>query len=197
MANKNTSVKLPLFSLPRNIQWPDCSAPPKSSWNSRLKEHIGVQAGITVHLRGEILEFSCLPRAPGMSCRLWIALVNMQPPHSLVPIRVEHSGLHHDQWLVEAVCNIVGSSLLVFNVQIELWKVCGPFLLAIVLQLSLCLYELQGSMVCGYCFLPQNVMLPLSTRLHNGIHLFVHRWDTFRLCLNVSHCGMPLDSPVE
>ena len=46
--------------------------------------------------------------------------------------------------------------------------------MAIILQLPLCLYELQGPVVCmDDCFLPQNVMLPLSTSLHNGVHLFV------------------------
>jgi hypothetical protein len=46
--------------------------------------------------------------------------------------------------------------------------------MVIVLQLSLCLYELQGSVVCvDDCFLSQNVMLPLLASLHNGIHLFI------------------------
>jgi len=42
----------------------------------------------------------------------------------------------------------------------------------IILQLPLCLYEMEASMVYMYdCFFPQNVMLPLSAGLHNGIHL--------------------------
>ena len=49
-----------------------------------------------------------------------------------------------------------------------------PLLMAIILQLPLCLYELQGPVVyVDDCFLPQNLMLPLSTSLHNGIHFFV------------------------
>jgi hypothetical protein len=45
--------------------------------------------------------------------------------------------------------------------------------MAIVLQLPLCLYELQGSVFCvDDHFLSQNVMLPLSASLHNGIHIF-------------------------
>ena len=56
----------------------------------------------------------------------------------------------------------------------ELLQVCGQLLMATILQLPLCLYELQGSVVCvDDYFLPQNVMLPLSVGLHNGIHLFV------------------------
>ena len=46
--------------------------------------------------------------------------------------------------------------------------------MVIILQLPLCLYELQGFVVCvDDRFLPQNVTLPFSTCLHNGIHLFV------------------------
>jgi hypothetical protein len=91
-----------------------------------------------------------------------------------VPTGVEHSDQCHDWWSAEAVCNIIGVSLLVLNVQMELLQVCGPFLMVIILQLPLCLYELQGSVVCvDDCFLPQNVMLPLTTGLHNGIHFFV------------------------
>lgn len=44
--------------------------------------------------------------------------------------------------------------------------------MAIILQLPLCLYELQGSAVCvDDRFLPKNVMLPLLAC--NGIHIFV------------------------
>ena len=97
----------------------------------------------------------------------------MQPLLSLVPIRVEHSDQHHDWWFAEAFCNIIGVTLLVLNVQMELLQVCGPFLMEIVLQLPLCLYELQGSMVCvDDNFLTRNVMLPLTAGLHNGIHFF-------------------------
>jgi len=46
--------------------------------------------------------------------------------------------------------------------------------MAIILQFPLGLYELQGSVVyVDDYFLPQNVILPLSVGLHNGIHLFV------------------------
>ena len=105
---------------------------------------------------------------------IWIALVEKRPIKSLVPTRVEHGGYCHDQWLAEAVCNIIGVALLVLDVQMKLLQICGPLLMAIVLQLPLCLYELQGLVVCvDDCFLTQNVMLPLSVSLHNGIHFFV------------------------
>ena len=56
----------------------------------------------------------------------------------------------------------------------ELLQVCRSLLMAIILQFPLGLYELEGSVVCvDDCFLPQNVMLPLSEGLHNGIHIFI------------------------
>ena len=50
----------------------------------------------------------------------WIALVEKQPIRSLVSTRVEHGGYHHDRWSTEAVYNIIGASLLVFDVQMKL-----------------------------------------------------------------------------
>ena len=91
-----------------------------------------------------------------------------------MPTRVENSGYGHDRWSAKAVCNIIGDALLVLDVKIKLLQICGPPLLAIVLQLPLCLYELHGSMVfLDDHFLPQNVILPFSENLHNGIHFFV------------------------
>jgi len=56
----------------------------------------------------------------------------------------------------------------------KLLQICGPLLMAIVLQLPLCLYELQGLVICvDDSFLPQNVIIPLSESLHNVIHIFV------------------------
>ena len=91
-----------------------------------------------------------------------------------MPTRVENSGYGHDQWSIEVVCNIIGATLLVLDVQMKLLQICGPLLMMIILQLPLCLYELQGSVVCvDDCLLPQNVMLPFSISLHIGIHFFV------------------------
>jgi hypothetical protein len=99
-------------------------------------------------------------------------------------------------WSTEAISNIICASFLVLNVQMKLLHLCGPLLMAIVLQLPLCLYELQGSVVCvDHCFLSQNVMLPLSARLHNGMHLFVIcgiLLDCVRKCLTLICHWMPL-----
>ena len=103
----------------------------------------------------------------------WITLVEKRPIKKLMPKRVENGGYGHDRWSAEAVCNIIGATLLVIDVQMKLLEICRPLLMAIILKLPLCLYELHGSMVCvDDCLLPQNVMLPLLTSLHNGIHFF-------------------------
>jgi len=69
--------------------------------------------------------------------------------------------------------------------------------MAIVLQLSLCPYELQGSMVCvDDRFLPHNVMLPLAAGLHNGIHFFVVSGILLD-CVRKSHSSKPLDAHAE
>ena len=104
----------------------------------------------------------------------WIAIVEKRPIRSLVPTRVENCGYGHDRWSAEAVGNIIGATLLVLDVKMKLLQICGPLLMVIVLQLPLCLYEFQGLVVCvDDCLLPQNVMLPFSTSLHNGIHFFI------------------------
>ena len=85
----------------------------------------------------------------------WIALVEKRPIKSLVPTRVENCGYGHDRWSTEVVGNIIGATLLVPDVQMKLLQICEPLLMAIVLQIPLCLYELQGSVVCvDDCLLP-------------------------------------------
>ena len=68
-------------------------------------------------------------------------------------------------------------------------------MMAIVLQLSLCMYEVQGLVVYVDDHFPhQNLMLAFFLGFHNGIPL-CHRWDIFILYLEVSHSDMPLDAP--
>ena len=63
----------------------------------------------------------------------WVTLIEKQPIRSLVPTRVEHDGERHDRWLAEVVCNIIGATLLVLDVQMKLLQICGPLLMVIVL----------------------------------------------------------------
>jgi hypothetical protein len=52
-------------------------------------------------------------------------------------------------------------------------KVFGPLMIAIILQFSLCLHELQWIMInVDDFFLPKNVKSPLETGLLNRVHLF-------------------------
>jgi hypothetical protein len=56
---------------------------------------------------------------------------------------------------------------------VELLQLCGPLLMAVILQFSLFLHELQWLMINGDdCLLPKNVMSPLTVGLHNGVHFF-------------------------
>jgi hypothetical protein len=88
--------------------------------------------------------------------------------------RVYHYGECHDWWSTEEINNMIGASYFILDVEVELLQVCGPLLIAIILQFSLCLHKLQWLMISVDDFLlPKNVMSPLAARLHNGIHFFI------------------------
>ena len=54
---------------------------------------------------------------------------------------------------------MVGASYFILDVEVELLQLCGPLLMAVILQLSLCLHELQWLMISvDDCLLPKNVM---------------------------------------
>jgi hypothetical protein len=76
--------------------------------------------------------------------------------------------------LVEAINDSVGTSYFILDVEVELLQIGGPLLMAVILQFALCLHELQRLMISvDDCLLPENVMPPLATGLHNGVHFFV------------------------
>ena len=53
-------------------------------------------------------------------------------------------------------------------------QVCGPLLMAVILQFSFCLHELQFIMInVDGCLLPENVIPPLAEGFHFGVDLFV------------------------
>jgi hypothetical protein len=67
----------------------------------------------------------------------------------------------------------IGACLIIY-VDLELLQVGVPLLMVIVLQLPLCLYELERLMISvDDRFLSQNVIFPLKTILYNGTHFFV------------------------
>jgi hypothetical protein len=68
----------------------------------------------------------------------------------------------------------VMSPYLILDVDMELLQVCGPLMMAVIMQFSSCLHKLQRLMISvDDCLLPENVMSPLVAGLYNGVHLFV------------------------
>ena len=69
---------------------------------------------------------------------------------------------------------MISDSFFILDVEVEFLQVCGPLLMVVILQFSLCLHELQHLMISvDDCLLPKNVMSPLVAGLHNGLHFFV------------------------
>ena len=69
---------------------------------------------------------------------------------------------------------MIDAPYLILDVKMELMEVCGPLLMVVILQFSLCLHELQWLMISVDDYLlPKNVMYPLAVGLHNGVHLFI------------------------
>jgi hypothetical protein len=91
-----------------------------------------------------------------------------------MPTEMDHSGKCNPGRSTEVVSNTICAPCLILDVGMELLQVCGPLLMAIVLQLPLCMYELQMLVInVDDCLLSQNVMFPLTTDLYNGIHFLV------------------------
>jgi hypothetical protein len=87
---------------------------------------------------------------------------------------VYHRGECHDWRSAKAINDAIGASCFILDIEVELLQVCGPLLMAIILQFSLCLHELQWLMISvDDCLLPNNVMSPLAVGFHNGLHFFV------------------------
>jgi hypothetical protein len=70
--------------------------------------------------------------------------------------------------------------------------------MAVIMQFSLCLHELQWLMISvDDCLLPKNVMSPLAVGLHNGVHFFVVSrvlTDSIWQCLTMIGHGVALMS---
>jgi hypothetical protein len=93
---------------------------------------------------------------------------------------------------------VVGAPCLILDVEMELLQVCGPLLMAVILQFSLCLHELQRLMISvDDCLLPENVMPPLDGRLVQWSTFICHKWGTYGQYLIVSHYDRPWDVHVE
>jgi hypothetical protein len=78
---------------------------------------------------------------------VWILLIKLGPLRCLIPIGMEHDGECSHGRSTEAVRETIFSPCLILDVEMELLHVGGPLLMVVVLQLPLCLYELQRLIV--------------------------------------------------
>ena len=103
-----------------------------------------------------------------------VCLIELGPSEGLMSIGVYHHGYCCSWRSNEVVNNVVSAPCLILVVEMELLQVCGPLLMAIILQFPLCLHELQWIMInVDDCLLPKNVMSPLAAVFHNGVPFFV------------------------
>jgi hypothetical protein len=103
-----------------------------------------------------------------------IYLIEVGPSGGLVAERIEHCGECRNWRLAKEFNDLVGTSYFILDVEMELFQICGPLMMVVILQFSLCLHELQRLMISvDDCLLPDNVMPPLEVVLNNGAHLFL------------------------
>jgi hypothetical protein len=103
-----------------------------------------------------------------------ISLIKLGPLRCLISTGMEYGGDCNNGRSTEAVNDMIFALSLILDVEMELLHVCGPNLMGVILQLPLCLYEMQRLVInVGDCLLSQNVMFPLMTGLHNGTHFLV------------------------
>ena len=76
-----------------------------------------------------------------------ISLINLGPLRCLMPIEKEHCGECTNGRVTKEVNDTICAPCLILDVEMELLQVSGPLLMAIILQLPLCMYELQRLMI--------------------------------------------------
>jgi hypothetical protein len=119
---------------------------------------------------------TCTQEMIGGGGEVKIALIKLGPLICLMPTRIEHSGECSHEISTKAVNDTICSTCLILDVEMELFQVCGPLFMMVVLQLPLCMYEIHRLVISvDDCLLSQDVVFPLTTNLHNGIHFFVIR----------------------
>jgi hypothetical protein len=123
---------------------------------------------------------------------VWILLIKLGQLKCFMSTGMEHNGEYSHRRLTEAVSNTIGDTYHILDVEMELFQVGGPLLMAVVLQFPLCLYELQRLVISVYDRLfPQNVMFPLMISFYNGTHfLFIGGvfLDSIGECLTMVCC---------
>jgi hypothetical protein len=104
-----------------------------------------------------------------------ILLINLGPLRCLMSTGMAHGGECSQGRSTEAINDTIFSPCLILDVEMELLQEGGPLLMVVVLQIPLCLYELQSLVInVDHYLLSQNSMFPLTIGLYNGIHfLFI------------------------
>ena len=72
-----------------------------------------------------------------------ILLIKLGPLRCLMPIGMEHGGECNHGRSAKAVSDMICAPCIILDVDMELLQVCGPLLMAIILQFFLCMHELQ------------------------------------------------------
>jgi hypothetical protein len=103
-----------------------------------------------------------------------IYLIKVGPFEGLMDAIIKHYGEFHNWRSADSINDLVGTSCFILDVEVELLQICGPLLMLVILQFSLCLHELQRLMISVYdCLIPKNIMPPLAVGLDNRVHFFV------------------------
>jgi hypothetical protein len=71
-----------------------------------------------------------------------ISLIKLRPLRCLMSTGMEYSGERNYWRSTEAVNDMICAPCLILDVEMELLQVGGPFLMEVILQLLMCLYEL-------------------------------------------------------
>jgi hypothetical protein len=105
---------------------------------------------------------------------VWILLIKLGILKCLMSIGMEHGGECSHGRSTEVIIDTICTPCLILDVEMELLQVGGPLLMEVVMQLPLCLYELQMLVISvDDCLISHKVMFPLTTRLYNGIQFIV------------------------
>jgi hypothetical protein len=103
-----------------------------------------------------------------------ILMIKLGPLRCIMSTRMEHDGECSHGWSTEEFKDTICAPCLILDVEMELLQVGGTLLMAVVLQLPLCLYELQRLVISvDDCLLSQNVIFPLTIGFYNRIHFCV------------------------
>ena len=74
--------------------------------------------------------------------KVQVCLIELGPSRGLMAVGFYHCGECRDWWSAEEINDVVGASCFILDVEVELMQVCGPLLMEIIPQFSLCLHEL-------------------------------------------------------